>query len=68
MWRGGGVTAAQLFPAALERRVAFVPGAPFYAGTPDDRCLRLSFVTVPAAEIDAGIRALGAALRSLPRH
>ncbi len=60
-----GLTAARLFPAALERHVAFVPGAPFYAGTPDERTLRLSFVTVPPEQIDAGIAALAAATRQL---
>lgn len=60
-----GLTAARLFPAALERHVAFVPGAPFYAGTPDDRTLRLSFVTVPPDQIDAGVAALAAATRQL---
>ncbi|WP_374664680.1 PLP-dependent aminotransferase family protein [Ramlibacter sp.] len=60
-----GLTAARLFPAALERHVAFVPGAPFYAGAPDDRTLRLSFVTVTTEQIDTGIAALAAATRQL---
>ena len=74
LWEGGmflwlrlprGLTAARLFPAALERHVAFVPGAPFYAGAPDDRTLRLSFVTVTPEQIDTGIAALAAATRQL---
>ena len=58
-----GMNAIELLPAAVERGVAFVPGAPFYAGAADSRCLRLSFVTASAPEIDAGIAALAAAIR-----
>ena len=55
--------AAALLPAAVERGVAFVPGAPFYAGESDPRTLRLSFVTATVEEIDFAIAALGALLR-----
>ncbi|HWP10659.1 MAG TPA: PLP-dependent aminotransferase family protein [Ramlibacter sp.] len=58
-----GVNAIELLPAAVDRGVAFVPGAPFYAGAADSRCLRLSFVTASVQEIDAGIAALAAAIR-----
>jgi 2-aminoadipate transaminase len=58
-----GVSAIELLPKAVERGVAFVPGAAFYAGQPDARCLRLSFVTASAQEIDTGIAALAAAIR-----
>ena len=37
-----GMDAQALLPAAVERNVAFVPGAPFYAEHPDTRTLRLS--------------------------
>jgi 2-aminoadipate transaminase len=58
-----GVNAIELLPKAVARGVAFVPGAPFYAGHPDLRCLRLSFVTASARQIDTGIAALAAAIR-----
>jgi 2-aminoadipate transaminase len=58
-----GVDAVTLLPKAVERGVAFVPGAPFYAGTPDTRTLRLSFVTASVQEIDTGMAALAATLR-----
>jgi 2-aminoadipate transaminase len=58
-----GVNAIELLPKAVARGVAFVPGAPFYAGHPDLRCLRLSFVTATARQIDTGIAALAAAIR-----
>ena len=52
---------------ALQHDVAFVPGAPFYAGAPDRATLRLSFTTNTPAVITEGVRRLGAALsRSSP--
>ena len=47
--------------------VAFVPGAPFYAGDPDPRTLRLSFTTHPPAEIAEGLARLRATERRLTR-
>jgi len=58
-----GLDAAALLPQAVERGVAFVPGAAFYAGTPDARTLRLSFVTASVEQIDAGMAALAATIR-----
>ena len=56
-----GWDAAELLPAAIERDVAFVPGAPFFAGPPDAAALRLSFTTHPPAEIAEGLRRLRSA-------
>jgi 2-aminoadipate transaminase len=58
-----GVDAVNLLPHAVERGVAFVPGAPFYASQADARTLRLSFVTASVEEIDRGIAALAATIR-----
>jgi 2-aminoadipate transaminase len=58
-----GMNAIELLPRAVEKGVAFVPGAPFYAGQPEMRCLRLSFVTASVQQIDIGIAALAAAIR-----
>lgn len=58
-----GLDAISLLPKAVERGVAFVPGAPFYAADPDLRALRLSFVTASAEQIDTGIAALAATIR-----
>jgi 2-aminoadipate transaminase len=60
-----GMSAIELLPKAVEKGVAFVPGAPFYAGEADPRCLRLSFVTATVEQIDAGINALAAAIRGM---
>ncbi|MFG1924767.1 PLP-dependent aminotransferase family protein [Cryptosporangium sp. NPDC048952] len=57
-----GFDAASLLPTALAHDVAFVPGAPFYAGEPDRATLRLSFTTNTPDEIREGMRRLGAAL------
>ena len=58
-----GMDAAQLLPQAVERGVAFVPGAAFYAGEADPRTLRLSFVTASVEQINHGIAALARAIR-----
>jgi 2-aminoadipate transaminase len=63
-----GMDAVALLPQAVERGVAFVPGAPFYAGAGDPRTLRLSFVTASVEEIDAAIRALADAVREQLAH
>jgi 2-aminoadipate transaminase len=60
-----GMSAIELLPKAVEKGVAFVPGAPFYAGEADPRCLRLSFVTATVEQIDTGINALAAAIRGM---
>ncbi|MEU6497391.1 PLP-dependent aminotransferase family protein [Streptomyces sp. NPDC046984] len=52
-----------LLPRVVERDVAYVPGAPFYAGAPDRSTMRLCFVTHTPEEIAEGLRRLGRALR-----
>ncbi|WP_431276331.1 PLP-dependent aminotransferase family protein [Variovorax ureilyticus] len=47
---------------AIEKLVAFVPGAPFYAEKPDVATLRLSFATANVEKIREGIARLGSAL------
>ncbi|MRD49402.1 aminotransferase class I/II-fold pyridoxal phosphate-dependent enzyme [Caenimonas koreensis DSM 17982] len=58
-----GMDAVALLPKAVDRGVAFVPGAAFYAGEGDPRTVRLSFVTATCEQIDQGIAALAAAIR-----
>jgi 2-aminoadipate transaminase len=53
-----GLDAAALLPQAVEAGVAFVPGAPFFAGAGPAHTLRLSFVTVSPERIAQGVRAL----------
>ncbi|MDX2530714.1 aminotransferase-like domain-containing protein [Streptomyces europaeiscabiei] len=53
-----------LLPRVVEQDVAYVPGAPFYAGEPDRSTLRLCFVTQTPEEIREGLRRLGKGLRA----
>jgi len=53
------IDAMKLLDQAIAARVAFVPGAPFYATDPETNTLRLSFVTVPPERIREGIAILG---------
>jgi 2-aminoadipate transaminase len=54
-----GMNSMALLEKAIERGVAFVPGAPFFASHPEANTLRLSFVTVPPEKIARGIATLG---------
>jgi len=54
----GGVLAKR----AIEKGVAFVPGAPFYAANPDHSTLRLSFATADVGKIEEGVARLGSAI------
>ena len=57
-----GADAVALLPKAVERGVAFVPGAAFYATDARPNTLRLSFVTAPPAQIEKGIQLLAQTL------
>ncbi|SDY12793.1 DNA-binding transcriptional regulator, MocR family, contains an aminotransferase domain [Variovorax sp. YR634] len=54
--------ANELAKRAIEKLVAFVPGAPFFAEKPDVATLRLSFATADLAKIEEGVKRLGQAL------
>jgi 2-aminoadipate transaminase len=58
-----GIDTVPLLAKAVERGVAFVPGAPFYAGEGDPRTMRLSFVTASVEQIDIAIAAIAATVR-----
>ncbi len=57
------VNAVELLPQAVDKGVAFVPGAPFFADNADPRSLRLSFVTASVEQINTGMAALAQAIR-----
>jgi 2-aminoadipate transaminase len=62
LWVGlPGIDAEQLLVDAVHERVAFVPGAPFFARAKDRTFLRLNFSNRPPAAIADGIARLGAA-------
>lgn len=54
--------ANELAKRAIEKGVAFVPGAPFFATNPDVSTLRLSFATVGVDKIREGVERLGTAV------
>ncbi len=52
---------SELAKRAIEKGVAFVPGAPFFANNPDHTAIRLSFATADVDKINEGIARLGQA-------
>ena len=58
------MNAVDLLPKAVERNVAFVPGAAFYADNAQHNTLRLSFVTASVEQINIGVAALAAVLKA----
>lgn len=60
-----GVDARELLARCIERKVAFVPGAAFFAGEPRVDTARLNFSNMPPERIREGVRRLAAALREL---
>ena len=59
---GQSSSAAEFAKRAIDKGVAFVPGAPFFAHDPDLASFRLSFATADVAKIEEGIARLGQAL------
>jgi 2-aminoadipate transaminase len=59
-----GMNAQTLLPKAVDKGVAFVPGAAFYNDHADPRTMRLSFVTPDADAIRTGVAALGQAIEA----
>jgi 2-aminoadipate transaminase len=59
---GQSNSAAEFAKRAIDKGVAFVPGAPFFAHDPDLASFRLSFATADVAKIEEGIARLGQAL------
>jgi len=59
----GDVDTARVLPRAVDADVAFVPGAPFFAGEPDRATLRMSFTTNTPAQIAEGMARLAGVLR-----
>jgi DNA-binding transcriptional MocR family regulator len=59
---GKSNNAPEFAKRAIDKLVAFVPGAPFFANNPDLSTLRLSFATADVAKIEEGIARLGQAL------
>lgn len=61
----GNLSAMRLFDIAILKKVAFVPGNPFYINRPEANTLRLNFSCVDEATIRIGIQRLGEAVQEL---
>ncbi|ABF46378.1 PLP-dependent aminotransferase family protein [Deinococcus geothermalis] len=59
-----GIDTVPLLARAVERKVAFVPGSPFYALGGGANTMRLSYSSATPEQIDRGIRALGETIRA----
>jgi 2-aminoadipate transaminase len=57
------ISATDLLPVAVEEKVAYVPGKPFYPHEDKDNTLRLNFSNAKPDEIREGIKRLGKVLR-----
>jgi 2-aminoadipate transaminase len=60
-----GVSASDLAPVALRRGVEILPGPRCFADGSGEDYIRLAFSETPVAEIEEGVRRLGAAIREL---
>ena len=60
----GNRNATKVAKRAIERRVAYVPGVPFYASDVDVSTLRLSFAAADSGMIEEGIKRLSEAVRA----
>ncbi|MDP4091914.1 MAG: PLP-dependent aminotransferase family protein [Bacillota bacterium] len=60
-----GLNARKLLEISLERKVAFVPGASFYACRPKDNTMRINYSNMPEDRIREGIKRLGEAIYEL---
>ncbi|MEU6995670.1 PLP-dependent aminotransferase family protein [Streptomyces sp. NPDC046465] len=56
-----GYDTTELLRTVITHQVAYVPGAPFFAGEPDRATLRMCFVTQTPEEVAEGLRRLGRA-------
>jgi 2-aminoadipate transaminase len=63
-----GMASAPLLEEAIARKVAFIPGQPFYAHGGGENTFRLNFSNATEANLEEGIKRLGEVLdRALPR-
>ncbi|MFC0433812.1 PLP-dependent aminotransferase family protein [Kutzneria buriramensis] len=60
-----GVDTVALAAAARESKVAFVPGAGFFAERRDDEHLRLSYSRISESDIEEGVARLAVAVRAM---
>lgn len=54
-----GVSTTNMLERAVQERVAYIPGTPFFANGGGDRSMRLNFSNASIEEVEAGIERLG---------
>jgi len=59
------MSSMELFEAAIDENVAFVPGEAFYSEDPQKNTLRLNFSNSDEKKIEEGIKRLGKAIKQL---
>jgi len=59
------LSAMEVFKEAINRKVAFVPGDPFYVNKKDVNTLRLNYSSIDEEIIWIGIKRLGGALKAM---
>lgn len=57
-----GQSALELFPRAMEKKIAFVPGDPFYTAKSNVNAMRLNYTNATPEVIQEGIKRLGSIL------
>ena len=60
-----GVSSVEMFPKALEKKVVYVPGDPFYVGLKDVNAMRLNYTNADSKTIEEGIKRLGKLLEDV---
>ena len=60
-----GVSSVKMFPKALEKKVVYVPGDPFYVGLKDVNAMRLNYTNADSQTIEEGIKRLGKLLEDV---
>jgi 2-aminoadipate transaminase len=60
-----GLNSAEVLKIAVERKVAFVPGAPFYPSGGGENTMRINFSNASPEKIREGIARLGAVLHEM---
>jgi len=59
-----GMDGFELLEAASREKVAFVPGEPFWVGTPQRNTIRLNFSNASVERIEEGVRRLAAVMKA----
>jgi 2-aminoadipate transaminase len=60
-----GLDSLELLKQAVEEKMAFVPGQPFYADGSGKNTLRLSYSSATREQIEEGLRRLGRAVHKM---